>query len=83
MKKLFQTKRLMSFVCVLFTAILSLCSINIMNYHDLLTTSTQEEVLNDENNENETLSEDLNNGNDDETSGGGEFAKPSCRRLAK
>ena len=73
MKKLFQTKRLMSFVCVLFTAILSLCSINIINYHDLLTTSTQEEVLNDENNENgnETLSEDLNKENNTETSGGG------------
>ena len=76
MKRFFQTKRLMSFVCVLFTAILSLCSINIMNYHDLLTTSTQEEVLNDENNENETLSEDLNKENNTETSGGGNSQSP-------
>ena len=73
MKRFFQTKRLMSFVCVLFTAILSLCSINIINYHDLLTTSTQEEVLNDEKNENdnETLSEDLNKENNTETNGDG------------
>ena len=47
MRKFFQTKRMMSFVCVLFTAILSLCSINIMNYHDLLTTSTEEQTLNE------------------------------------
>ena len=55
MRKFFQTKRMMSFVCVLFTAILSLCSINIINYHDLLTTSTEEQTLNET----------------DETSGGG------------
>lgn len=55
MRKFFQTKRMMSFVCVLFTAILSLCSINIINYHNLLTTSTEEQTLNET----------------DETSGGG------------
>ena len=64
MRKFFQTKRMMSFVCVLFTAILSLCSINIINYHDLLTTSTEEQTLNET----------------DETSGGGGFAKRHFRK---
>ena len=54
MRKFFQTKRMMSFVCVLFTAILSLCSINIINYHDLLTTSSQEEVYTSNENDNKT-----------------------------
>ena len=64
MRKFFQTKRMMSFVCVLFTAILSLCSINIINYHDLLTTSTEEQTLNET----------------DETNGGGGIAKRHFRK---
>ena len=61
MRKFFQTKRMMSFVCVLFTAILSLCSINIMNYHDLLTTSSQEEVYTSNENDNNMNSNEENN----------------------
>ena len=64
MRKFFQTKRMMSFVCVLFTAILSLCSINIINYHDLLTTSTQEEVYTSNENDNTINNEENNSGND-------------------
>lgn len=65
MRKFFQTKRMMSFVCVLFTAILSLCSINIINYHDLLTTSSQEEVYtSNENDNNMNSNEENNSGND-------------------
>ena len=65
MRKFFQTKRMMSFVCVLFTAILSLCSINIINYHDLLTTSTEEQTLNET----------------DETNRGGEFTTSENENL--
>ncbi len=61
MRKFFQTKRMMSFVCVLFTAILSLCSINIINYHDLLTTSSQEEVYTSNENDNKTNNNEENN----------------------
>lgn len=83
MRKFFQTKRMMSFVCVLFTAILSLCSINIINYHDLLTTSTQEEVY-DENtntsneNDNNTNSNEENNSQNDknETNNNGSNTTP-------
>ena len=69
MRKFFQTKKMMSFICVLFTAILSLCSINMINYQDLLTTSSQEEVY-DENtntsneNDNTINNEENNSGND-------------------
>ncbi len=65
MRKFFQTKRMMSFVCVLFTAILSLCSINIMNYHDLLTTSSQEEVYTSNENDNNMNSNEENNSQND------------------
>ena len=70
MRKFFQTKRMMSFVCVLFTAILSLCSINIINYQDLLTTSSQEEVYGDNTNtsnenDNNTINNEENNSQND------------------
>ena len=61
MRKFFQTKKMMSFVCVLFTAILSLCSINMINYHDLLTTSSQEEVYTSNENDNNTINNEENN----------------------
>ena len=64
MRKFFQTKKMMSFVCVLFTAILSLCSINIINYHDLLTTSSQEEVYTSNENDNTINNEENNSQND-------------------
>lgn len=56
---------MMSFVCVLFTAILSLCSINIINYHDLLTTSSQEEVYTSNENDNNTINNEENNSQND------------------
>ena len=66
-KKILSQKFLMSFVCVLFTAILSLCSINIYNYSTYLSASTSESVeLEDEETTNDDSESDIVSDDSDE-----------------
>ena len=72
--KMFSKKFIMSFVCVLFTAIISLCGANLLNAYALDTTSGYQDTVQDDDNENngETgggdngSGEEENNGNDED-----------------
>ena len=48
MKNIFSKKYFMSIVCLLFVAIIPLCSINIYNYSQAFSTTSQEETLDEE-----------------------------------
>lgn len=65
--KKFNQKFLMSFACVLFTAILCLCSINIYNYAALLPQTSVEDTI-DSDNESLDDSENVDNGENGSTS---------------
>ncbi len=49
MKNIFNKKFYMSIVCLLLVAIIPLCSINLINYSNLLATTSQEETIDDDN----------------------------------
>ena len=66
MKRWGYSKKLMTAVCLMFAAILSLCSINVLNFTNLNTT-TIEEVADDTSNENDTSSDEKFETSDDET----------------
>ncbi len=73
MKNIFNKKFYMSIVCLLFVAIIPLCSINLINYSNLLATTSQEETIDDDNSaptddgnqENADGDSNLENGTDD------------------
>ena len=46
--KMFSKKFIMSFVCVLFTAIISLCGANLLNAYALDTTSGYQDIVQDD-----------------------------------
>lgn len=48
MKNIFNKKFYISIVCLLLVAIIPLCSINLINYSNLLATTSQEETIDDE-----------------------------------
>ena len=72
--KMFSKKFIMSFVCVLFTAIISLCGANLLNAYALDTTSGYQDIVQDDDNENNgetgggdnTSSEEENKGDDED-----------------
>lgn len=73
MKNIFNKKFYMSIVCLLLVAIIPLCSINLINYSNLLATTSQEETIDDDNSaptddgnqENADGDSNLENGTDD------------------
>ena len=73
MKNIFNKKFYMSIVCLLLVAIIPLCSINLINYSNLLATTSQEETIDDDNSaptddgnqENSDGDSNLENGTDD------------------
>ena len=67
-KGLFNKKWYMSIVSLLFVAIIPLCSINLYNYSQVLSTTSQEETLDDEqNNVGEGIDTSENNDDDEAT----------------
>lgn len=71
MKRWNYSKKLMTAVCLMFASILSLCSINVLNYTNLNTTTIEEvadDALNDDSSFNENLGEEENAETSDETS---------------
>ena len=66
MKRWNYSKKLMTAVCLMFAGILSLCSINVLNFTNLNTT-TIEEVADDTSNENDTSSDEKFETSDDKT----------------
>ena len=71
MKRWNYSKKFMTAVCLMFAGILSLCSINVLNYTNLNTTTLEEvadDALNDDSSFNENLGEEENAETSDETS---------------
>ena len=71
MKRWNYSKKFMTAVCLMFAAILSLCSVNVLNYTNLNTTTLEEvadDALNDDSSFNENLGEEENAETSDETS---------------
>ena len=68
MKNIFNKKFYMSIVCLLLVAIIPLCSINLINYSNLLATTSQEETIDD--NQDETNTENGSSLTDDGSESG-------------
>ena len=71
MKRGNYSKKFMTAVCLMFAAILSLCSVNVLNYTNLNTTNIEEvadDALNDDSSFNENLGEEENAETSDDTS---------------
>lgn len=71
MKRGNYSKKFMTAVCLMFAGILSLCSVNVLNYTNLNTTNIEEvadDALNDDSSFNENLGEEENAETSDDTS---------------